>query len=453
MLGSLAWILLFCGAVPAIAAALIALPQLRRPAIGLLAFWTCHVKKPFYMEVFFEAYRGVDRGFGVTIADLLFFGLALALLAGADGRRRCWWAFNTAWWGLLVLVSALSLLQSPVAYYGLFSLHKLVRGFVLFWVVVNVLRDGDDLRALLLGLAAALIFQAALVVWAKYVTRAVVNRSVGSFPHPNSLAMYVNLAMPALLALLLSGRLYGRDEPWFALAILGGVICVVFTKSRGSLVLMGGALAGTTVLSLALRPTGRKAAIVAAGLLVALVIGAAAAPKMIKRFQEAPKASEETRHYFNDAALAMAREHPLGTGLNSYSWMLANTDYYWLVYPDKVDVPDPEAFRESKSGLSRLGTCHHIYLLWAAETGWAGAVIFVVFVARFALLAAWLLVVLRDEALRALIIGVLAGLSTLHLQGLLEWVFRQTQVFYLFCLISGLTVAIARIHADQRGAV
>ena len=34
------------------------------------------------------------------------------------------------------------------------------------------------------------------------------------------------------------------------------------------------------------------------------------------------------------------------------------------------------------------------------------------------------------------------------MQGLLEWIFRQTQVFYLFFILSGLMIAIERIR-DQ----
>jgi hypothetical protein len=45
-------------------------------------------------------------------------------------------------------------------------------------------------------------------------------------------------------------------------------------------------------------------------------------------------------------------------------------------------------------------------------------------------------------------LGMLVGFLTLHLQGLLEWVFRQTQVMYLFFILSGLMVASERIRHD-----
>jgi len=142
----------------------------------------------------------------------------------------------------------------------------------------------------------------------------------------------------------------------------------------------------------------------------------------------------------------MANHYTFGTGLNSYSWMLGNTEYYWYVYPDKVDtVEDLDAFRESKRGMSRLGTAHHIYLLFAAETGWLGMWTFILFLLRFYLKNFFLLLKARDEYYQAILLGLFIGFSTLHLQGLLEWIFRQTQVFYLFFILSGLMVAIGNI--------
>ena len=327
-------ILTFLFGVPTVLLALISFPGLRRPLLTLMVFTTCHVKKPFYMEVFFVPYRGVDRGFGVTIPDLLFFGFFLWILLGGTKRKITWWPFNTTLWMLLIGVSALSLVHSQVSYYGLFTLHKLFRGYVLFWVVVNLIRDRDDIAAVGDGVMAAVIFQTGVVIWDKYITHKVVNRSIGSFPHPNTLAMYVELIVPMILAVFLAGSYTKRRNRLAPMAILGGLVCVIFTKSRASLVLTCAALGGVTGISILSRPSKRKVAVALAGFLLADIMGVMAAPKIIKRFREAPEASALTREYFNDAARAMANDHVLGTGLNSYSWVLANTDYYWYVYPD-----------------------------------------------------------------------------------------------------------------------
>jgi hypothetical protein len=295
-------------------------------------------------------------------------------------------------------------------------------------------------------MAAAVILQGYVVLVDRYVTKSAVNRSVGSFPHPNSLAMYVDLVIPVLLSLLLSKQYPPRASKIAMLSLALGVMCVVFTKSRASLVLMLGALAALTVCSMGWRPTAYKVQLALSGALAATLAGAVLLPSIIERFEKAPKQSAETRVYFNEAAHAMANDRPFGVGLNAYSWMLANTKYYWYVYPDMIEAEDPEEFQESKQGQSRLGTAHHIYFLFAAETGWVGMWIFLAFLGRFY----WRNFVLffktrGDIYVQSILLGTLFGLGMLHLQGLLEWIFRQTQVFFLFCVVSALVVAVGSL--------
>ncbi len=449
-LASLLGILTFVIGVPSVLIILYSLPRARRPLIILLAFFTCYVKKPLYMEVFFVAYRGVDRGFGVTICDLIFFGFFLWIVFGGSKRKIIWFPYNTVLWQLLIAVSALSLVTSEVPYYGLFTLHKLVRGYIFYWVIVNLIRDKDDLKAVITGVMAAVLFQTGVVVWDKYVTHRVVNRSIGSFPHPNTLAMYVDLIAPMLLSLLLADGFDKREKPWAGIAVLGAIVCVVFSKSRASLLIIGMALIMVTTLSIALRPSGKKVGIALMGCVLVAIMGIVAAPKIIQRFEKAPEASELTRVYFNQAARAMADEHFLGVGLNAYSWALANTDYYWYVYSEEREsVKDEDEFRQSDMGQSRLGTAHHIYYLFAAETGWIGMIVFILCILRLFFHNLVLLLQAKDEYYQAVLLGLLVGFFTLHVQGLLEWIFRQTQVFYLFCLLSGLMVAVGSMMKDK----
>jgi hypothetical protein len=451
-LASLLGIVTFLAGVPSVLLSLFAYPKLRRPLLTLMAFSTCYVKKPLYMEVFFVSYRGVDRGFGVTVADLLFFGFFLWIIFGGSKEKIVWWPYNTILWQFLIAVSVLSLINSPMPYYGLFTLHKFFRGYILYWVTVNLVREKEDLNAIVSGVMAAVVFQAGVVMWDKYVTHKVVNRSVGSFPHPNSLAMYVDLIIPMVLAVFLASGFSKSRNKWAVVAIAGGLVCVVFTKSRASLVIVCAALASVTCLSILLKPSGKKVAIALAGFLMVDFLGVLAAPKIIQRFQKAPEASELTRVYFNDAARAMANNRLFGMGLNSFSWALANTDYYWYVYAEERDtVKDEDEFRESRMGQSRLGTAHHIYYLFAGETGWPGMIIFIMFVTRYYLRNVVLLFRARDEYCQAILLGLLVGFTTLHLQGLLEWIFRQTQVFYLFCLLSGLMVATGSVTKEAHG--
>ena len=448
-MASLLGLLVFFFGVPAVVALLFAFPQHRRVFLALMIFFTCYVKKPLYQEVFFVNYRGVDRGFAVTVSDLLFFGFFIWMMLGGLRAKIQWLPFNSIPWFLLTFISCLSLIGSIEPYYGLFTIHKFIRCFILYVVVVNLIRNRQDIMVVLMALAAAIIFQGFTVLWAKYVTQAVVARSIGTFRHPNTLAMYTDLILPMLLAVLMTRVLSTRQAAIYAVAILLGFIAVLFTKSRAAMLLLPASLGIVVGISILMRPTSRKFGLMAVGFVALGVIIAIALPRLIRRFESAPKESAETREYFNEAAAAMARDNLFGIGINLYSHSLANTDYYWLVYPDKTDVPDPEAFRESVQGQSRLGTAHHIYWLYAAETGYPGLLLFLLHTGLFSLYNLVCFVRERDHLFKSLFLAMLVGTSIHHLHGTLEWIFRQTEVQYLYFVMMGMMVAMVAIRRRE----
>jgi len=320
--------------------------------------------------------------------------------------------------------------------------------------MVNYIRSRKEIDAIIKAFICAMIFQGGFVLFSKYVTKAVVNRAIGSFPHPNTLAMYLDLISPIILSMLLSGALPKKWNKWAILALALSVISILFTKSRGAWVIMAGAFMVVMFMSFMTKPTWRKSKYIVTGMVLGIVFGGIMSPKIIKRFKTAPKESADTRHYFNNAATGMAGDKYFGVGLNSYSWMLRNIEkYYWMVYPDKwekfeetADFLAADDFRWSRGGESRLGTCHHIYLLMAAEIGYLGMWIFIAFIVRFYLRTLWFFLRTKDWYFKSIALGMVTGLATLHLHGLLEWIFRQTQVFYLFFIISGLFTAIYNLY-------
>lgn len=417
--------------------------------LWLMVFTTCYIKKPFYQEVFFVDYRGVDRGFGVTLPDLFFFGFFLFLVSGGAKRRLNWLPFNSIPWFLLVLVSILSLVGSLSPMLGLFTIHKFIRCWILYFVTVNVIQTRDDLKIVLTALASAVIFQGAVVFWDKYITGSVVVRSIGSFRHPNTLAMYTNLIIPSLLAVFMTSYFTARARAAFGTAIFLGFISVLFTKSRAAMLIAPAALATVGMISLLLRPTARKNTVLIIGLAVGIVVGSMALPRLINRFASAPKESAETRVHFNHAAQAMARENFFGVGINQYSNALEKTHYYWYVYSDMEDVEDQDGFRETVKGRSRLGTAHHIYWLYASETGYIGLAVFLLHCLIFWLRNFWLFIREKDELFRSIYLGLLVSTSMHHLHGFLEWIFRQTEVQFLFFILMGTMVAMSQIRQKE----
>lgn len=452
-IASLFGMLVFFVGFPAVTIALFMFPRHHRWFMAAMVFTICYVKKPFYQEVFFVNYRGVDRGFAVTMPDLFFFGFFVWILLGGLKKKKIrWLPFNSLPWFLLILVSCFSLIGSLEPFYGLFTIHKMIRCWILYFVIVNLVRDRRDVEVILAALAATIILEGTIVVWDKYITGRVISRSIGSFRHPNTLALYTDLILPVLTAVILTSAVSKKSRKLFGVAILMGIICVVFTKSRGALVLLPSSLGAVIGTSILMRPTGRKFMVLGLGMVVVAVITAIALPKLIRRFQTAPEESAQTREYFNYAAEAMARENLFGVGINLYSHSLAHTDYYWYVYPDYVDVEDPEEFKESDRGKSRLGTAHHIYWLWASETGYPGVAVFVLHIGLFSLYTVVAFFREKDHLFKSVFLGVFVSTSFFHLHGLLEWIFRQTEVMYLYFILMGTVVAMVQIRKEEKKA-
>ena len=428
------------------------MPKSRRVLLSLLIVGCTFIKKPFYQETFFQYYRGVDRGFGVTIPDLLFLGFFIFILVGGRNRKIIWWPPNTGNWWILIGISLISLWDTEQVMLGLFSVYKFIRAYILYWVIVNYVRDREDVDAVIRGLVAAVIFQGVVVFWTKYITHTAVSRSMGSFNHPNSLGMFLDIGVPILVALLFSGVFKKQENFAVFIALVAGFISAMFTKSRAVVLALPAAMIGVSGISLLSRPNYRKIKIITAGLVVFGILVALALPKIIRRFQNAPKESATTRVYFNDAAIQMADDNFWGVGINRYPWALANTEYYWMMYPDYENSEDPIAFRASIFGQTRLGNAHNIYLLLAAEVGWLGMGIFIILILRFYMYNIKLFFKARNRYYKAILLGMLAGFAIFHVQGVLEWVFLQTGIIFIYFIFSGLLVAIGNLEAEESKA-
>ena len=163
-----------------------------------------------------------------------------------------------------------------------------------------------------------------------------------------------------------------------------------------------------------------------------LIAGAAASRTIIQRFLEAPKESEETREGFNLCAARMAREFPFGAGINNFSYMIGQTRY-------GEDAPDlPEGGKDD-------GVAHHIYWLIASEMGYFGLGCFVLLFAGVQGKALAMALRGKTGLCRAYAAGVFCGLLALHLQGFLEWILFQTNIWFLFCAQLGALTAAGRL--------
>ena len=379
-----------------------------------------------------EWYRGDTRGFEFGITDWMIIALIITMARSPRWRRERLDALppNSAALLAYLAIAILSLMLAYVPVYAGFGLFKLLRAVAVYWVAYNYLRDEDDLRFLLLILVAMVAIQFSLVLWQR---ASGLYRAVGSTPHPNTLAVYVNFMNMIFLAFVLGEKRRSLHTwaAWSGLAM--GTLVVLATFSRGALMVLALGFAIVIGLSLWSRPRASKLAIVGMLALAALPLAIKVTPAIIERFETAPVESGLSRQQANAAATAMARDHLFGVGLNNYSHVVNHTRYAEYI-PLESD----------------RGIVHNIFLLQASELGWLGLAAFLALVGGFLWMAVSYVRRRRDDITGSMAIGILAGMVALWSQSLLEWLFRQTYVTVEFFLLAGVLAALPRIARRMR---
>ncbi|MGH9845691.1 MAG: O-antigen ligase family protein, partial [Blastocatellia bacterium] len=157
--------------------------------------------------------------------------------------------------------------------------------------------------------------------------------------------------------------------------------------------------------------------------------------KIVSRLTDDDRGSAEVRLPLIQVALAMIADNPvLGVGMGSYESVMRNYDETPELVTEHFDWP-----------------VHNVYLHIAAETGLPGLLLFLA-LAALASRRGWM--VLRnsgaDPLLRALALGLLAGMAAYLINGLKEGSCFQTGMMRPFFLLCGLLLANER--ASRRTA-
>jgi O-antigen ligase len=245
----------------------------------------------------------------------------------------------------------------------------------------------------------------------------------GPFTHQNGFGMVANLIYAPAFAVSLAGQ-GGR----FAVSVVvAAAIVVVLSLSRGALIMFGVAGALVFLGSCGRRLTAFKVRMLLGSLAAAAALILKSIDTILERFATARDASEEARVLFKAAASRMLADHPLGVGINQYSYCLEN-----LGYADALGIPL----------IDRGGIVHNIYWLTAAELGYAGFAAFVLLIGTPLALA--LRGALRDPGIRGdALLGLSAGLVVTYLQLTLEWAFRITPVAQSIWIVWGMIAGLS----------
>ena len=251
------------------------LGEVRRPLLAILAF-----SLPLHLDIYLGKFPlsfayGPSASLGRLASNDLVLAALLFLWLGetAIGRQRRIEFFpRTSAPALLFIgMGVLSIAFAQEPRLSIYQVLELGKGFLLFLYVANRVQDGSDLKWLLAGLLAAVLFQGGLGLYQAVMQRPlgldilgerlavhhhilvsqVTVRPSGTLWHPNHLAMFLELVLPVVGAMLLapSTRTHGQSGiSWrwrlaAALALVVGLATVVLTLSRGTWLSLGVAAA------------------------------------------------------------------------------------------------------------------------------------------------------------------------------------------------------------------
>lgn len=423
-------IILVILSLPAFIAWLKSAPHQRKwayAAIGVLPF-TINAINLDAAFISWATWTGYAKGIIVTLLDTL----ALAIIAT---HRHPWRRLPFV--GLMtcyILAVALSLAFSDLPMSSGFYLFQMLRILAVFVAVAAIAANPQAIRWLAFGLAAGAIFQAVATIQ-QWMSGAL--QAAGTMGHQNLLGLMLHFVTLPLLALLLAGE----RSKLIMLGVGSALLAIAFGASRGTIGFAGIGIALILVLSLARRVTPHKQKIVGLAVLALAVIGPITLGNLERRFAAHPiDESYDERGAFERAAKLMWADNPMGVGANQYV-VVANVGGY-----------SQEAGVAAAYG-NRSAKVHNMYLLVAAETGWAGLLTLIALFAVPILRGLKFAFADRRDPRGDIVLGATTALMATAAHGFYEWVFVTYQAQYMFAIALGIIAGMIRYReSEQRAA-
>lgn len=414
------FILGFITGVPVLFALVKNSPSRQRWVLAAALFFTSYMIDINFVSM--EWYRGTSKGFEVGMVDMATMILFLVVLSKRKQYKLRLFPPGAWFYIAYFSFSVLSIINSDIYVYSFFEVWKMIRIYLFFWTMYHFIQTKEDLQFILRTISCIVIFIFLTVMKQKYIYH--MFQTMGPFPHQNSLVMYLNMFVSLVFSYLMTVKKIIPSLYW--LGIFGmGLACIVSTLSRAGMFLGGLSIVLLLLVHLLLKPDIRKITITILMILMAAGFLYKAKDTIVERFQTAPEESKQVRYLLARSAINMANDKWLGVGLNNFGHKV-NPPY---PYSNHID------FKEDEKG----GLVETIYLMIAAETGWHNLGVFLLMLLYFYFYNLWNLFRTRDVFVRAICLGIAAGLTVIYVESSLEWVLKQTnnfyQLFFVFALI------------------
>jgi hypothetical protein len=361
------------------------------------------------------SWRGTARGYAFTAVSLFAFPLFMSMVFNPRYKVRLFppGSFFYFLYYLSILLSGINAIH--MHQWG-FEVYKMFWMYITFLAAFNYLNQTKNLTFFIYLVCCILIFMFLYGVKQKYMEGLYQIRS--TFPHQNSLSLYLELFGLLSLGVLMNEDI-GKLLFFLSLFAFGGsVLLIVFTYSRGGLVIFFGGIAIVCALSILFNGFSlRRLTLMLIGLLVMLSIVGYALPRIIQRFTSAPEASKNTRIVLAVSSKRMADDFRLGVGANNYSEYSGGYYNYVRDYYRESDAP--------RYG----GIVETIYLLVAAECGWYGMGLLILWFLYYYFSDIISMFYLRKKPCSGIVIGLFGGLTCNYWHSTLEWSLKQYNNF------------------------
>lgn len=378
-------------------------------------------------------YPSPTRGLELSFVDLMGLMLLFSSLAGL--RREGFRAYWPTSLGLMLTYmgyGCLTVIMFEPKLFGLMELFKLLRGLLAFLATAYYIRSERDVTVFILALGTVIAYEGCFAIMQRYFWGYM--RVRGSFTHPSGLADYCCLTAPLLLSVTFS-RVRAEMQIFCALGWALACAGTILSITRMGIVALMIASVGVLSTAFGTQFNPRTVGVILLCGLIALGLFARGYDKMEARHaamraaEEAGDASAGRKVYYLQA-LEMAREYPLGAGLNNYAWRRCEMNGRpFLSTSEQGDVP-------------RDGLAHSAFALTLGDLGWPGFLIFLGLWARWLFMTGRYVFVRAPDLLYRSLSGSFFAIVASCLAALTEHNFRNQLFFIIFNIVLGFAVAV-----------
>ncbi|MDD4816395.1 MAG: hypothetical protein PHI85_00305 [Victivallaceae bacterium] len=311
---------------------------------------------------------------------------------------------------------------------------KMVWMYLFFISCYNFINMHRDLHGIIYTVAVILIFMFVFALYQKYLLG--IYQVASTFPHQNSMGMYVIVFTSIMIGVIFNERVPLLGYILVCFGFVCGCLLLVFALSRGGLMCFGTAVLIVIIMSIGYNGWNRKRIVIMTIMMIGTcALAVKAAPRIYERFVSAPENSKITRINLALAAKRIANDYTFGVGMNNFS---SHSGPY---SPYAVEQY-AEMSETAKSEFGAGPIVETTYLLVAAECGWIGLGILLLWFLVYWRMMFLNVIYLQFRPCFGISVGIFAGWTSNMLQSSLEWSLKQYGNFYEQMFIFALTAVL-----------